>query len=168
MFLGSLSEVAQQMDGMTNAPLMPQKTKLSDELRRERIKYFGKSSEPKKSQTIFNGNAHNELQTIFIEVVDPWNIIADLANFIELQTKVKLFDLYTRFEFPQSNFAKAFIVILRYGFGIKRRIICQYVNITKNRCDYILDDYRERAILSPDFNDIFLICLEHAKRAAKK
>ena len=97
---------------------------------------------------------------------DPWQYISLLADYIERQTGKPLQTIYRKAKPPDSYYATAFVVILRYGFDIKRVYIYNYVNIPKTHCNYLIDKYRENGMYSPEFNDILQECLEHLETIA--
>lgn len=165
--VGSLSDLAADIDGVANAPITYTKPrKLSEELRRERIKLFGKTErhglvKGNKQQTTEGARV---LPVMFNDIVEPWEYVARLADIIERKTNYTIIELFNHMKPPVSNYGKTFVVILRYGFGIKRRLICEYVNISPLRCNYILDNYRDKAVYSPEFNNVFNECLEELAR----
>jgi hypothetical protein len=152
------------MDGVNNCAKIPNNTvKLSEQLRRERIKLFGKSDARKQNQTN-EKDAYKqafEMPQCIKNTPDVWPYIAMVHGYIERQTGVPLNVLFSKRRSTGSNHAKAFIVILRYGFNINRRLICEYLNINITHVNWLLDNYRENAIYSPEFNDVLAEVLEY-------
>ena len=159
-----MADCAAEMDGVNNHVKTPDNTvKLSEQLRAERIKLFGKH-EGKRNITVKDADAYKQALHIPDRMkftAEPWPYILQLANYIERQTGKPLPTLYKRPKPPNSHYATAFVVILRYGFNLQRRLIYEYVGIQKTHCNYLLDNYRENGIYSPEFNDILQECLEH-------
>lgn len=161
--VGGLADLAAEMDGVTNCVKTPNNSiKLSEQLRRERIKLFGRNKQKTDIRTASNCEFENSLgiPEHIAKCADPWPYIAKLVDIIERETGQTLPMLFAKRRSTGSNHAKAFIVILRYGFEIKRRLICEYVGIAKTHVNHLLDNYREKAMFSPEFNDTMEDLLE--------
>lgn len=169
--IGNLSDIAAEMDGVSGSPIQyKSKLTLSEELRRERVKLFGKSGLNQQKRYVYaNRNDVKELlRNIFVNIQDPWPYITQLAGYIEAKTSKSIVKVCNKSEPSNFAYGKSFVIILRYGFGIKRRHICEYLNISKFRCDWICDNVRDSAIYSPEFNEIFVSCLEYTEQIISK
>ena len=159
-----MADIAAEMDGVNNCAKSPNNTvKLSEQLKRERIKLFGKH-ESKIDILTKDKDAYKrplKLPEHIKSAADIWPFIGMVHEYIEQQTGVPLHVLFSKRRSTGSNHAKAFIVILRYGFNLNRRIICEYLNINITHVNWLLDNYRENAIYSPEFNDVMADILEH-------
>lgn len=159
-----MADIAAEMDGVTNCVKTPNNTvKLSEQLRRERVKLFGKHVAKIDIRTK-DKDAYKRPLPIperIKNAADIWPYIAMIHAYIEQQTGVPLHVLFSKRRSTGSNHAKAFIVVLRYGFNLHRRIICEYVNINVTHVNWLLDNYRENGVYSPEFNDVLQEILEH-------
>lgn len=162
--VGGLADIAAEMDGVNNCAKTPNNSiKLSEQLRRERVKLFGKQ-ESKIDIRTKDKDAYKRplpLPEHVINAGDVWPYIGMVHGYIEQQTGVPLHVLFSKRRSTGSNHAKAFIVILRYGFNLNRRVICEYLNINITHVNWLLDNYRENAMYSPEFNDVMADILEH-------
>ena len=86
-----------------------------------------------------------------LQAPDVWPYIAKLTEYIENKTGASLPALFAQKRTGERHYVKAFIVIMRYGFGIKRSIITEQIGTTKKKIDSVLCMYRDALYYSPNF-----------------
>lgn len=165
--IGGLHDIAAEVDGITSYAKVPKPVKWSDELRRERLRLFGGSNAGKNSKTESKRDEYTEkipLPPNIEQGGDVWPYIAKLTEYIENKTGATLPALFAQKRTATRHYVKAFIVIMRYGFGIKRSIITEQIGTTKQKLDSVLNMYRDALYYSPNFKLILDELLEQLAR----
>ena len=156
--IGALSDIAAEVDGITNYVRVPKPVKWSNELRRERLRLFGGVSDAGKvSKTEAKADAFTESLPLPEHVKnahDIWPYVSILTEYIETKTGQTLGTLFTQKRTAARHYVKAFAVIMRFGFGVKRSIIVQQIGTTKQKLDSVLTMYRDALYYSPNFTAI--------------
>ena len=141
--------------------------KWSDELRRERLHLFGGNSADKVSKTESKQDKYTEslpLPAHIEQAADVWPYIAKLTEYVENKTGYTLPALFTQNYTDNRHYAKAFAVIMRYGFGIKRSVITTQFGTTKQKLDSVFNMYRDALYYTPQFREKLDELLEQLAR----
>lgn len=165
--IGALHDIAAEVDGITNYVRVPKPVKWSEELRRERLRLFGSEKQTGKvTKTETKQDAYNAplvMPKHITECSDVWPHVAILADYVECKTGETLNALFTQTRTENRHYVKAFIVIMRYGFKIKRSIIAEQIGTTGRKINSVLDMYKNALYYSPKFHGLINELLEQLR-----
>lgn len=165
--IGGLHDIAAEVDGITSYAKVPKPVKWSEELRRERLRLFGsaktagKVSKKETKQDAYN--APIVMPSHITDGPDVWPYVSMLADYVECKTGETLNALFTQTRTDNRHYVKAFIVVMRYGFQIKRSIIAEQIGTTRSKINSVLDMHKNALYYSPKFNSIIDELLEQLR-----
>ena len=130
----------------------------SEALRRERLRLLGGVSDAGKiSKKEAREDAFMDslpLPENVKNASDIWPYVSILTEYIETKTGQTLPALFAQKRTAARHYVKAFAVIMRFGFGVKRSIIVQQIGTTKQKLDAVLSMYRDALYYAPNFTAI--------------
>jgi hypothetical protein len=158
--IGNLSDLAADVDGVHGYVVTPDRSvKWSEQLRRERLQLFG------RGKYVENEDVNPYVLKMPQNAMRNISAYVDaLRLFVEAKENKTIQTLYGRKLNPKGHHARAFLIILRHGFGLQKLHICKTYDIKHKHYVYIMHMYKQHLTQDPAFMDAVTECLEHLEQ----